>query len=99
MPCVWDIDLHFERDILRLPPGAKQEVAHDLVALQDDPLPRDRADLGRPYGYFHQLPSGYYVSWELLGEEADLVHLILTGVCRNITIRFLGVGTDSPGKK
>ncbi len=99
MSCVLDVDPRLKADILHQLSSIRDEIGRDLLALQDDPLPVDRADLTRPYGYFHQLPCGYYVSWELTGDEQDLLHLILTGTCRNVTVRILGAGTDSPSQK
>jgi len=95
MSCVLDVDRHLKRDILDQLSEVRDEIYRDLLALQDNPLPADRADLKRPYGYFHRLPCGYYVSWELIGKEEDILHLILTGACRNITIRILGAGKDT----
>lgn len=96
MVCFLDVDRHLKADILHRSSEVRDEIYSDLLALQENPLPADRADLERPYGYFHRLPCGHYVSWELIGEEADIFHLILTGTCRNITIRILGAGTNSP---
>ena len=78
------------------PPEVRNQIGADLVALQDDPLPPDRVDLDGPSSYYHRLPCGYYVSWELIGKTADIVDLIATRTCRNLTIRILGAGPDSP---
>jgi hypothetical protein len=99
MSCVLDVDRRLKADILHHSSRVRDEIGSDLLALQDDPLPADREDLTRPYGYFHKLPCGYYVSWELTGEEDNLLHLILTGTCQNVTVRILGADTDSPPSK
>ncbi|HSY37559.1 MAG TPA: hypothetical protein VK814_17530 [Acidobacteriaceae bacterium] len=96
MSCVVDVARPLKAEILHYSPKVRNEIGSDLLALQEDPLPADRADLTRPYGYFHQLPCGYYVSWELIGDQQDLLLLILTGTCRNITVRILGAGEDPP---
>jgi hypothetical protein len=95
MPCPLDVDRGLKRDILDLPHGIRQEIGNDLVALQTDPLPADRQDL-TPGAYFHQLPCGYFVSWELIGEQEDILNLFSGELCHNLTIRILGVGADSP---
>lgn len=94
MRCAVQVDRHLKADILDF--EMRDEIGGDLLALQNNPLPADRVDLGRSYGYFHRLSCGYYVSWELIGQQEDIFHLILTGTCRNITIRILGAGRDSP---
>ena len=95
MLCALDVDLHLERDILGLPHDELYEIGGDLLALQENPLPADREDLA-PGAYFHQLPCGYFVSWELIGEQEDILDLLGGDPCRNLIIRILGVGTDSP---
>jgi hypothetical protein len=96
MSCVLDVDRRLKADILHCASEVRNQIGADLLALQDNPLPPDRADLDRLNGYYHRLPCGYYVSWELIGETIDIVHLIIAGVCRNLTIRILGAGEDSP---
>jgi len=97
MSCTLDVDRSLKADILSCSPEVRNQIGADLLALQDDPLPPDRADLDGPNAYYHRLPCGYYVSWELIGETADIGHLIGTGTCRNLTIRILGAGPDAPG--
>jgi len=99
MSCVLDVDRRLKADILGHSDNIRDEIGNDLLALQNDPLPLDRADLTRPYGYFHQLPCGYYVSWELTGDDEDLLLLLLTGTFHNIPVRILGAGTESPTEK
>jgi hypothetical protein len=99
MSCVLDVDRRLKADILGHSDNIRDEIGNDLLALQNDPLPLDRADLTRPYGYFHQLPCGYYVSWELTGDDEDLLLLLLTGTFHNIKVRILGAGTESPTEK
>jgi hypothetical protein len=96
MSCLLDVDRRLKADILHRASEVRNQIGADLLALQDNPLPRDRMDLDRPNGYYHRLPCGYFVSWELIGSTADILHLITTGVCRNLTIRILGAGEDSP---
>lgn len=96
MACTLDVDRRLKGDILHASSAVRDEIGKDLLALQENPVPADRKDLGRPNGYFHRLPCGVYVSWELIGDERDIVSLILTGICRGITVRVLGAGTESP---
>jgi hypothetical protein len=96
MPCTLDVDRRLKADILRCTSAVRNQIGADLLALQDNPLPPDRHDLDRPNGYYHQLPCGYFVSWELVGDTEDILHLIASGACRNLTIRILGAGADSP---
>jgi hypothetical protein len=96
MSCVLDVDRRLKADILACTREVIDQIGADLLSLQDDPLPPDRKDLDRPNGYYHQLPCGYYISWELIGKSADIVHLIAIGTCQNLTIRILGAGPDSP---
>jgi hypothetical protein len=98
MPCVLKVDRRLKQDILNQPAHIQLQIGTDLLALQTDPLPADRQDLDGPYGYVHQLPCGVYVSWELLGNDTDILHLILTGICHNVTVRILAACTDSPAK-
>ena len=96
MPCIWEVDRRLKADILSFPGAVRDEIGADLLALQDYPLPADRQDLDHPNGYYHQLPCGYFVSWELIGETEDILHLITFGACRNLKIRILGAGASAP---
>jgi hypothetical protein len=96
MSCLLDVNRRLKADIVHCTSEVRLQIGADLLALQNNPLPPDREDLDRPNGYYHRLPCGYYVSWELIGETGDIVHLITTGGCRNLTIRVLGAGADSP---
>jgi hypothetical protein len=96
MSCVLDVDRRLKADILSCDSEVRNQIGADLLALDDNPLPADRQDLDGPNSYYHQLACGYFVSWELIGESADILHLIATGTCRNLTIRILGAGADSP---
>jgi hypothetical protein len=95
MLCVLNVDRKLKRDILRLSHRLRQEIGDDLLALQNDPLPADREDLS-PGAYFHKLPCEYFVSWELIGDQEDILDLFSGEPCHNLTIRILGVGPDSP---
>jgi hypothetical protein len=90
------VDRRLKADILHFPSAVRNQIGTDLFALQDNPLPPDRQDLDHPNGYYHQLPCGYFVSWELIGETEDILHLIASGACRNLKIRILGAGASSP---
>ena len=94
--CELDVDRRVKADFLDYSAEVRKQIGADLRALQNNPLPADRADLGKPRGYYHRLACGYYVAWELIGETADILHLITIGICRNLTIRILGAGPDSP---
>ena len=96
MSCALDVDRRLRADILDCAPEVREQIGADLLALQDNPLPPDREDLDHANGYYHRLPCGYYVSWELIGETADILHLIAIGICRNLTVRILGAGPGPP---
>ncbi len=95
MSCPLHVARSIKRDILNLPHDIHQEIGSDLLSLEDNPLPADRRDLS-PGAYFHQLACGYFVSWELVGAQQDILELYRGMPCRNLTIRVLGVAAESP---
>jgi hypothetical protein len=96
MPSRVKVDHELQEEILDLDAYSRRQIGDFLVALQDDPLPQDRQALARKIGvpaYFVQLPCGFYVSWEIVG---DLLPLALTGKTKALLVRILGVNRDRP---
>lgn len=89
MPCKLDVDPQVEQDILDCDRKARLEIGDFLLALQDNPLPDTRHSMGGPV-FYAQLPCGFYVSWEIIG---DVLHYALTGDLRGLLIRVLGVAS------
>lgn len=97
MPCRVQVDHELEEEILDLDPHARRQIGDFLVALQNDPLPQERQTLARKISlpaYFIQLPCGFYVSWEIVG---DVLSLALTGKSKAVLVRILGVDRVRPG--
>jgi hypothetical protein len=91
------VDHELQELILDLDATARRQIGEFLLALQEDPLPEKRQDLARKGNvpaYFVQLPSGFHVSWEIVG---DMLPLALTGKTRGLLVRILGVDRDQPG--
>ncbi|HWE86654.1 MAG TPA: hypothetical protein VG267_17050 [Terracidiphilus sp.] len=87
MPCKIDVDTAVKRDILDCDPAARVEIGDFLLALQENPLPRERQPLGEN-AYYVLLSRGFYVSWEVIG---DVLHFVLTGDSGGLIVRILGV--------
>jgi hypothetical protein len=96
MPCRVQVDHELQEGILDLDATARRQIGEFLLALQEDPLPEERQALVRitPIAYFVQLPCGFYVSWEIVG---DMLSLALTGKTDGVLVRILGVARDRPG--
>jgi hypothetical protein len=97
IPSRVQVDHELQEEILDLDAYARRQIGDFLLALQDDPLPQDRQALARKISipaYFVQLPCGFYVSWEIVG---DLLPLALTGKTKALLVRILGVNRDRPG--
>ena len=88
MSCILKVDRRLKADILHFPSACANRLAPTSSRFRTIPC--------RPNGYYHQLPCGYFVSWELIGETEDILHLIASGACRNLKIRILGAGASSP---
>src|ERR1035438_4378516 len=70
MPCRVQVDRQLQEGILDLDATARRQIGDFLLALQEDPLPRERQALARKIStpaYFIQLPCGFHVSWEIVG--------------------------------
>jgi hypothetical protein len=97
MPLRVQVDNQLQEEILDLDANARRQIGDFLLALQEDPLPSERQALARKISaqaYFVQLPCGFYVSWEIVG---NLLHLALTGNAKGLLVRILGVDRDPPG--
>jgi hypothetical protein len=92
MPCRLHVTTAIKRDILDCNPEALQQIGDFLIALQEDPLPKNRQEMGDSEFYF-LLPSGFYVSWEIVG---NLMRLALTGETEGLLVRILGVARVPP---
>jgi|HubBroStandDraft_1064217.scaffolds.fasta_scaffold181074_2 hypothetical protein len=90
------VDQELQEEILDLDANARREIGDFLLSLQEDPLPSERQALSRRLSaaaYYVQLPSGFYVSWEMVG---NLLPLALTGKVDGLLVRILGVDRDRP---
>jgi hypothetical protein len=90
------VDHGLQEEILDLDANARREIGDFLLSLQKDPLPRERQALSRKIGtavYYVQLPCGFYVSWEVVG---NMLPLALTGKVEGLLVRILGVDRDRP---
>lgn len=92
MSCKVDVDTGVKSDILELSDDARRQIGRFLLGLQDNPLPKSRREMGGA-AFYHQLPCGYFVAWEVSG---DLIKLALSGDTKGISIRILGVGRTPP---
>jgi len=88
MPCKLSVDTEVKLDILSCSDDERQQIGDFLVLLQENPLPEGRQDM-RDSAFTYQLPCGYIVSWEVLG---DWMKFALSGNTKNITVRILGIG-------
>ena len=96
MSCRVQVDRELQEEILDFDESARRQVGDFLLALQNDPLPKERQALARGIDasvYFVQLPCGFYVSWEIVG---NLLRLALTGKAEELLVRILGVNRVSP---
>jgi hypothetical protein len=92
MPLKLSIATEVKEDILDCNENALREIGEFLLELQPNPFPQLRLEMGK-YAFFAQLPCGFYVSWEILG---DPLHFVLSGNQKEITVRILGVSRVSP---
>jgi hypothetical protein len=91
MSCQLDVATEVKQDILDCNAGARRQIGDFLLGLQENPLPKNRRHLGRAKNdsaFYVQLPCGFYVSWEIIG---NMMHLALTGETEGILVRILGV--------
>jgi len=95
MPCRVQVDRELQEVILDLDATSRRQIGDFLLGLQEDPLPEERQLLIRitNVAYFVQLPCGFYVSWEIVG---DMLSLALTGKTNGLLVRILGVVRDAP---
>jgi hypothetical protein len=92
MPCKVEVDTAVKADILDCDAATRRGIGDFLLALQDNPLPEGRKEMGS--AAFHiQLPCGVHVSWEVLG---NILRLALTGQTKGILVRILGVSHVAP---
>jgi len=92
MSCKLDVATELKQDILACDKVARQQIGDFLLALQDNPLPKNRRRQ-EDGSFYVQLPCGFFVSWEIIG---DLMQFVLTGDCEGILVRFLGVARVPP---
>jgi len=92
MSCRLEVDTALKQDILDCNPAARRQIGEFLLALQENPLPKDRQLMGDS-AFYVQLPCGFYVSWEMIGNQ---MHLALTGETKGLLVRILGVGRVPP---
>jgi hypothetical protein len=92
MSCTLDVACEVQQDILDCDAAARRQIGGFLLALQDNPLPGNRREMGDA-AFYLQLPCGFYVSWEILGSVLDLA---LTGSGEGIVVRILGVARVPP---
>ncbi len=92
MSCELDVATEVKQDILDCNQAARRQIGGFLLTLQKNPLPRNRQGMGDG-AFYLQLPCGFYVSWEVLG---DMLRLALTGDGNGIVVRILGVGREPP---
>lgn len=96
MPCRVQVDQEQQEVILDLDATARRQIGDFLLALQEDPLPEERLALSRKTSvpaFFVQLPCGFHVTWEIVG---DMLSLALTGKTNGLLVRILGVDRDRP---
>ena len=96
MPCRVQVDHELQEEILDLEPDARREIGDFLLVLQQDPLPEEREALVRKSripAYFVALPCGFYVTWEIIGDQMELT---LTGKTSGLLVRILGVDRVRP---
>lgn len=97
MTCRVQVDRGQQEVILDLDSIARRQIGEFLLRLQQDPLPEARQDLARKTShpaFFVQLPCGFHVTWEIVG---NLLALALTGKTDGLLVRILGVDRDRPG--
>jgi hypothetical protein len=92
MSCLLSIATEVKEDILDCDEHVRREIGDFLLTLQANPLPQVRQEMLKN-AFFVQLPCGFYVSWEIIG---DPLHLVLTGDKKGITVRILGVSRVPP---
>jgi hypothetical protein len=91
MPCDVLVADELQQDIMDCSEEACNQFAAFTRALQQNPLPLTRQRLTRKRGtenrFYVQLPCGYFLSWEVLG---DILRFTTTGNTRGIVVRILG---------
>lgn len=92
MSCQVDVDTAVKLDILGCSADARRQIGNFLAGLQENPLPAGRQEM-QAAAFYVQLPGGYYVSWEIVG---NLMHCVLTGETEGLLIRILGVAQVLP---
>jgi hypothetical protein len=92
MSCRVDVDTAVKFDILGCSADARRQIGSFLQGLQENPLPAGRREM-RAAAFYAQLPCGYYVSWEIIG---NLMHHVSTGETGGLLIRILGVARMPP---
>src|SRR5271166_5858700 len=89
MPCTLDVDTEVKKDILDCDADVRREIGDFLLELEQSPLPRGRHKLERAKSdttFYIQLPCGFYISWEIIGNQ---MHLALTGKTDGLRVRIL----------
>ena len=92
MPCKVKVDIQVQSDFLDCTSEARRQISAFLLELQDDPLPAKRQPMGDG-AFFAQLPCGYFVSWEILGNFLTMAFTRSTKTC---LLRILGIGIKAP---
>jgi hypothetical protein len=100
MPCELYIATEVKRGALEYDPDEKRAIGAFLLALQQNPLPAGRQRLNRQKkrdaAFYTQLQCGIYISWEIAGDEEDVLHMVLTGETEGIMVRVLGIERVQP---
>jgi hypothetical protein len=92
MSCKLKVATELKQDILECNAGARRRIGDFLLALQKNPLPKNRQEMGDG-AFYVQLPCGFYVSWEIIG---NMLQLALTGEAKGLVVRILGVARSQP---
>jgi hypothetical protein len=71
MSCQVDVDTAVKLDILGCSADARRQIGNFLAGLQENPLPAGRQEM-QAAAFYVQLPGGYYVSWEIVGNLTAL---------------------------
>ena len=96
MSCKLDLDTDLKQDILDCNADERRQIGDFLLALQENPLPMDRRKLRRAKddsAFYVQLPCGFYVSWEIIG---NIFYFGAAGQTKGLLVRILGVARVPP---
>lgn len=92
MPCKLQIAKEVKEDILECDDDVCNEIDLFLQSLQNNCLPDSRTEL-EPGAYFVKLPSGVFISWEVLTPSSKPISPIKLD---KLVVRILGVAREAP---